>query len=101
PPGPTTGCVPMPALSKQRGQNSGGKLAGSSVPHCGHLRPDWLAGEVMFAGGYSELTTLFPRGSASCVRIVRNSRCIWKVTLPTKKKHIGRKAKKAGRHHSA
>ena len=43
--------------------------------------------------------TLFHCKSAICFRSSEISRCIRDVAAPTKKKHIGRNAKKAGRHH--
>jgi hypothetical protein len=45
--------------------------------------------------------TRFPCNSTIWVRRSRISRCIRAVAAPTKKKHMGRNAKKAGRHHSA
>jgi hypothetical protein len=45
--------------------------------------------------------TRFSCNSASCVRSSRISPCIWDVTAPTKKKHMGRNAKKVGRHQPA
>ena len=45
--------------------------------------------------------TRFSYISTICFRSSRISRCIWEVAAPTKKKHMGRNAKKAGRHHPA
>jgi len=53
------------------------------------------------AGLFGEIITqlaLRCSNSVSRCRNSRNSRCICVVALPTKKKHMGRNAKKAGRH---
>lgn len=49
---------------------------------------------------HSAQPTCFSCNSVSCLRSSRISRCICDVAAPTKKKHIGKKAKNAGRHHS-
>ena len=49
-------------------------------------------------GGVITQLALFRSNSVIRCRNSCNSRCICVVALPTKKKHIGRNAKKAGRH---
>jgi hypothetical protein len=56
------------------------------------ILPPTRFGIIIFQLGF------FCSKSPSRFRNSRNSRCIPKVTVPTKKKHIGRKQKNAGFH---
>jgi len=53
---------------------------------------------VRAPGGIIVQFALLCSKSVNRCRRARNSRCIWVVAVPTKKKHIGRNAKNAGRH---
>ena len=59
---------------------------------------DSLKAKTSSLGGVIIQLALFCSNSVIRCRNSRNSPCICVVALPTKKKHIGRNAKKAGRH---
>jgi len=53
---------------------------------------------VRAPGSIMRQFAFFCSNSVNRCRRVRNSRCIWVVAVPTKKKHIGKNAKNIGRH---